>query len=60
MDSGATLRKAKRRYTYADPLVIACYHEPPRVVFWYEAGKPQRLRHENDNRLLREVAHAPA
>lgn len=56
MESGATLRKAGRRYAYANPLVIACYHEPPRVAFWYEAGKPQRYRHENDNRSWRAAA----
>lgn len=49
MESGATLRKAERRYSDASPVVIACYHEPPRVAFWYEARKPQRYRHENDN-----------
>lgn len=52
MESGATLRKAERRYRDADPMVVACYHEPPRVAFWYESAKPQRYRHEragNDN-----------
>lgn len=28
-ESGATLRKATRRYEDATPLVIAVYHEPP-------------------------------
>lgn len=45
-ESGATLRKADRRYSYARPIVVACFEEPPRVAFWYEAGKPQRYRHE--------------
>lgn len=45
-ESGATLRKAERRYAEANPVVVACFEEPPRVVFWYEAGKPQRYRHE--------------
>lgn len=45
-DSGATLRKAGRKYEGPTPLIIACYHEPPRVMFWYEANKPQRYRHE--------------
>lgn len=45
-ESGKTLRKAERRYGYANPIVIAVYEEPPRVAFWYEAGKPQRYRHE--------------
>lgn len=44
--SGATLRKAERRYRTADPLVVAVFEEPPRVAFWYEAPKPQRYRHE--------------
>lgn len=44
IESGATLRKAARRYEGA--VVMACYEEPPRVMFWYEAGKPQRFRHE--------------
>lgn len=43
-ESGATLRKFARRYSYASPVVIAVYEEPPRVAFWYEAPKPQRLR----------------
>lgn len=42
--SGRTLRKAERRYDGA--LVIACFEEPPRVAFWYEAPKPQRYKHE--------------
>jgi hypothetical protein len=46
MESGRTLRKAERRYGYANPLVRVCYHEPPRVAFWYEADKPQHYRHE--------------
>lgn len=45
-ESGATLRKAERRYQAASPIVVACFEEPPRVAFWYEAGKPQRYRHE--------------
>ena len=45
-ESGATLRKAERRYDGCTPLVIACYEEPPRVIFWYEAPKPQRYKHE--------------
>jgi hypothetical protein len=47
-ESGRTLRKAARKYQETDPLVIAVYHEPPRVAFWYEAAKPQRYRHERD------------
>lgn len=51
VESGATLRKAGRRYANAAhfngvPLVIALYNEPPRVVFWYEAKKPQKYKHE--------------
>lgn len=34
--SGATLRKAERRYEGTCPIALAIYHEPPRVVFWYE------------------------
>lgn len=45
-ESGSTLRKAERRYADANPVVVACFEEPPRVAFWYEAGKPQRYRHE--------------
>jgi adenine/guanine phosphoribosyltransferase-like PRPP-binding protein len=45
-ESGATLRKAARRYEGDTPFVLAIYHEPPRVTFWYEAPKPQRYRHE--------------
>lgn len=44
-ESGKTLRKAGRKYK--DSLVLAVYHEPPRVAFWYEANKPQRYKHEN-------------
>lgn len=43
-ESGATLRKMARRHPGA--LVVACFEEPPRVAFWYEARKPQRYRHE--------------
>lgn len=45
-ESGATLRKAARRYDDANPLVLYAYKEPPRVAFWYEAPKPQSYRHE--------------
>lgn len=45
-ESGATLRKAARKYEAETPIVLAIYHEPPRVAFWYEAPKPQRFRHE--------------
>lgn len=45
-ESGATLRKAERRYQAGSPIVVACFEEPPRVAFWYEAEKPQRFRHE--------------
>lgn len=45
-ESGRTLRKAAKRYEYANPLVVVAFEEPPRVAFWYEAPKPQRYRHE--------------
>lgn len=47
-ESGATLRKAERKYSGCTPLIIVAYEEPPRVVFWYEARKPQHYRHEQD------------
>ena len=43
-ESGATLRKAERRYAEVNPLVVACFEEPPRVAFWYEAAKPRIFR----------------
>ncbi|WP_315740053.1 MULTISPECIES: hypothetical protein [unclassified Bradyrhizobium] len=46
-ESGRTLRKAARRYTDSDPTVVVAFEEPPRVMFWYEAPKPQFYRHEN-------------
>lgn len=45
-ESGATMRKAGRKYKDADPVLLVAYQEPPRVMFWYEARKPQRYRHE--------------
>lgn len=36
-ESGATLRKAERRYSGTTPLVLVAFEEPPRVHFWYEA-----------------------
>jgi hypothetical protein len=45
-ESGRTLRKAAKRYDYANPVVVVAFEEPPRVAFWYEAPKPQRYRHE--------------
>jgi hypothetical protein len=44
-ESGRTLDKAVRKYGQI-AIPIACYHEPPRVMFWYEAPKPQQYRHE--------------
>lgn len=46
METGATMRKAERFYRSIAPISLVCWHEPPRVMFWYEAGKPQRFRHE--------------
>jgi hypothetical protein len=46
-ESGETMKKALRRYARYFPAPIIFYEEPPRVAFWYEAGKPQRYRHEN-------------
>ena len=45
-ETGKTLRKATRRYAYADSMGVALYNEPPRVMFWYESPKPQRYQHE--------------
>lgn len=45
-ETGATVRKALRRYEASDPLECVAFEEPPRVAFWYEAAKPQRYRHE--------------
>ena len=39
-ESGATLRKAERSYAEVNPLVVACFEEPPRVALCYEAAKP--------------------
>lgn len=44
--SGATMRKAERRYAGTTPLVLIAFEEPPRVAFWYEAPKPQSYKHE--------------
>jgi len=46
IESGATLKKATRRYAYAHPISLALYQELPRVCFWYERDKPQRYKHE--------------
>lgn len=35
-ETGKTLRKAQRRYPGSTAMAI--YNEPPRVIFWYEAG----------------------
>lgn len=35
--SGRTLRRAERRYSDCDSVVIACFEEPPKVAFWYES-----------------------
>lgn len=46
-ESGATLRKSERKYkNEAELTIVAVYHEPPRVAFWYESTKPQRYSHE--------------
>lgn len=56
IESGATIRKACRKYQDAKPKTAVCYNEPPRVMFWYESGKPQQYRHENDNGLSEQNA----
>jgi hypothetical protein len=45
-ESGATMRKAARRYGDSLPVCVVAFQEPPRVAFWYEATKPQRYAHE--------------
>ena len=45
-ESGRTLRKATRKYSEFNPVIVAVYEEPPRVAFWYEAPKPQSYKHE--------------
>lgn len=52
IESGTTMAKAVRRYGEQNCLPLACYHEPPRVMFWYESLKPQTYRHET--KVLRE------
>lgn len=49
--SGETLRKAAVKYRYADPRVVACFEEPPRVGFWYESGA-QSEHHDPDQRII--------
>ncbi|WP_315729876.1 hypothetical protein [Bradyrhizobium sp. SZCCHNRI2010] len=49
-ESGRTLRKAERRYKLNAPVVVVAFEEPPRVMFWYEAPKPQHYRHERSYR----------
>ncbi len=46
MESGATMRKAERFYKDVPLRSVVCFHEPPRVGFWYEAKKPQAYKHE--------------
>lgn len=50
-ESGATIRKAARKYEANNPVVVVAYEEPPRVMFWYEASKPQHYRHETRTQL---------
>ena len=35
--SGATLRKAERKYGDGECVTVWCFDEPPRVRFWYES-----------------------
>lgn len=35
-NSGKTLRRAERKYSNHNPIVLYVYKEPPRVKFWYE------------------------
>ena len=44
--SGATLRKASRRYQECFPLVLSVYEEPPRVAFWYESQALHAIRQD--------------
>lgn len=46
IETGSTMERAVKRYGEQDTLTLACYHEPPRVMFWYESPKPQTYRHE--------------
>lgn len=41
--TGATIRKARRLYG-DDAMMLAVYHEPPMVRFWYEARATQLQR----------------
>lgn len=44
-ETGQTIQRASKRYN-DEAEILVCYHEPPRVAFWYEGPKPQRYRHE--------------
>jgi hypothetical protein len=46
-ESGETLKKAARKYVEYNPLVLWCYEEPPRVMFWYESQ-----RYRDDKSIL--------
>lgn len=59
IESGATMRKAVRKYTNYAPIPVAIYQEPPRVTFWYEAPKPQRLRKKKENKSFAEYYDCP-
>lgn len=47
VETGKTIRKACKKYAKYNPFAVAIYAEPPRVIFWYEAQKPQSYKHEN-------------
>ena len=40
--SGKTLRKAVKSYALHDPVPLAIFEEPPRVIFWYESQTFER------------------
>lgn len=46
--SGATLRKAERRYG-GDCVVVHVFNEPPRLRFWYEKITPRGRNNRVDN-----------
>lgn len=37
--TGATMRKAMRKYVDMNPVELVLYEEPPRVTFWYEGRR---------------------
>lgn len=55
MKTGRTLRKAGSKYSECDPHIVSVYHEPPRVIFWYEDFERIKKEMNDEQKIQKDI-----